>query len=148
MTNPPFYSTLSDATKPRKGDGRKRTPMTTFESIYPGQPIGGEVKFVLDMIHDSLAYQNDITWFTAMLGKKSSYIPLLKELGLLGLGLGSIRKTEFSQGQTIRWGIAWTYRMPSLTSHGMYHHHHFTILYDYSTICIRMWQQQINFVLF
>ena len=127
MTNPPFYSTIDDATKPRSGDGRNRTQMTIFESVYPGKPIGGEVKFVTDMIHDSFYYQNQITWFTAMLGKKSSLVLIQKELELLGLGVGSIRKTEFVQGKTIRWGIAWTFRLPSLRSNGMmcFHQFHF-----------------------
>ena len=119
MTNPPFYSQVDEATKPRIGDGRKRIDMTMFESVYPGQPIGGEVKFVLDMIHDSLKYRHDIIWFTAMLGKKSSYIPIEKELEKVGLGIGSIRKTEFVQGKTRRWGIGWTFLKPSLRSKGM-----------------------------
>ncbi len=118
MTNPPFYSTIDDATRPRVGDGRNRIEMTNFESVYPGQPIGGEVKFVLDMIHDSLKYKNKVSWFTSMLGKKSSYTPILNELETLGLGIGSIRKTEFEQGNTIRWGIAWTFQHPSLRSKG------------------------------
>lgn len=118
MTNPPFYSTIDDATKPRMGDGRNRIEMTNFESVYPGQPIGGEVKFVLDMIHDSLKYKNKVSWFTSMLGKKSSYIPIINELETLGLSIGSIRKTEFVQGNTIRWGIAWTFQYPSLRSKG------------------------------
>ena len=119
MTNPPFYSQVDEATKPRIGDGRKRIDMTMFESVYPGQPIGGEVKFVVDMIHDSLKYRHDIIWFTAMLGKKSSYIPIEKELEKAGLGIGSIRKTEFVQGKTRRWGIGWTFLKPSLRSKGM-----------------------------
>mmetsp|Transcript_15053 Transcript_15053/g.22755 ORF Transcript_15053/g.22755 Transcript_15053/m.22755 type:complete len:611 (+) Transcript_15053:14-1846(+) len=116
MTNPPFYATVEEATAPRAGDERNRTPMTTFESVYPGNPIGGEVKFVLDMIHGSLHHKNDITWFTAMLGKKSSLIPIEKELESLGLSRACIRKTEFVQGKHIRWGIAWTFRHPAIRS--------------------------------
>ncbi len=118
MTNPPFYATVDEATTPRAGDERDRTPMTTFESVYPGSPIGGEVKFVLDMIHGSLHHKDHITWFTAMLGKKSSLIPIEKKLESLGLSRGCIRKTEFLQGKMIRWGIAWTFRRPAVRSKG------------------------------
>ena len=127
MTNPPFYSTIKDATKPRAGDSRDRTSMTIFESVYPGLPIGGEVKFVMDMIHDSVLYQNDIVWFSAMVGKKSSLLPIEKKLYSIGLGIGSIRKTEFVQGKMIRWGIAWTFRQPSPLSKGRFIYNIFII---------------------
>jgi len=115
MTNPPFYPNVEEATIPRAGDERDRTDMTIFESVYPGQP-GGEVSFVLDMINDSLLYKHDITWFSAMIGRKGSLVPIEKVLKKLGFGVGSIRKTDFVQGKGLRWGIAWTFYPPSMRS--------------------------------
>ena len=88
--------------------------MTLGESVYPN----GEVGFVLDMIKDSVYFRNCCTWFTTLLGKKSSLLTLEKELMQRGFRLGSIRKTEFVQGKTTRWGLAWTFRKVSHTSPG------------------------------
>ena len=116
MTNPPFYETEEEATQPRMGDERARTSMTLSESVYPN---GGEVGFVLDMIEDSFQYRHDITWFSSMLGKKSSLVHIHNKLKAVGFDRGSIRSTEFVQGKSIRWGIAWTFRKVSIRSLGM-----------------------------
>ena len=115
MTNPPFYETEEEATLPRAGDLRERTDMTLQESVYPN---GGEVGFVLDMVRDSFYLRDCITWFSSMLGKKASMLEIEKELKSLGFDRGSLRTTEFVQGKTIRWGIAWTFRKVALRSLG------------------------------
>lgn len=115
MTNPPFYSSVEDATLPRQGDLRKRTDMTLEEGFYPN---GGEEGFVLDMIQDSLQFQNHFTWYTSMLGKKSSLVSLEKKLKDMGFGSGQIRTTSFVQGNNTRWGIAWTFHRASWRSPG------------------------------
>jgi 23S rRNA A1618 N6-methylase RlmF len=133
MTNPPFYSSEEDARSARSGDGRERADMTLNEGVYEG----GEVAFVSDIIQDSLQlqlllHQHDntmtstsststgtCTWYTSMVGHKSSLAILKKQLLYEhGLGLfasrGNVRTTEFVQGQTSRWGIAWSFcPMPS-----------------------------------
>jgi len=113
MTNPPFYSTIEQATTPRYGDARSRTDMTSQEGVYPN---GGEIGFVKDMIHDSFFFQDCITWFTSMVGRKSSLLAINAELKNLGFGRGSIRTTEFVQGKITRWGIAWTFQKVSIRS--------------------------------
>jgi len=105
MTNPPFYGTLEEASDIRKGDGRERTDMITSEGVYPG----GEVGFVIHMIEDSLYLRQRISWYTSMVGKKSSLNSLVKKLRDLGFGRGNIRTTEFVQGKMNRWGLAWTF---------------------------------------
>ena len=105
MTNPPFYGTDKEATADRKGDGRSRTDMSTSEGVYPG----GEVGFVRDMIADSVHLSGSITWFSAMLARKTSLVQLEKDL-LGTLGRGAVRTATFLQGKTTRWGIAWTHR--------------------------------------
>jgi len=115
MTNPPFYSSNSEATLARDGDNRERTDMTTNESVYPG----GEMGFALDIVYDSFRYRDRITWYTLMLSKKSSLVSLEKELVKLGFRKGSIRKAEFVQGKMVRWGVAWTFRLPCLRSHAL-----------------------------
>ena len=119
MTNPPFYSTVEEATLPRKGDSRRRTDMTLEEGFYPA---GGEEAFVMDMIQDSLYFRNDFTWYTSMLGKKSSLMTIEKKLKDMGFGRGQLRTTSFIQGNSTRWGVAWTFRQASKRSPGMFRH--------------------------
>ena len=107
MTNPPFF----DTTPCPRADGRDRSPMTDSEGMYPG----GEVGFVLDMIQDSLRFQQQIGWYSTMLGKKCSLTYLKKVLGEL-LGIGRVQTTEFKAGTMTRWFLAWTYHTPALTS--------------------------------
>ncbi|XP_050522910.1 U6 small nuclear RNA (adenine-(43)-N(6))-methyltransferase isoform X2 [Daktulosphaira vitifoliae] len=45
--------------------------------------------------------------YTTMVGYKSSLSPLKKEL--VNIGANSIAKATFFQGQTARWGLAWTF---------------------------------------
>jgi hypothetical protein len=87
------------------------------EGVYPA---GGEEAFVLDMIHDSLYFRNSFSWYTAMLGKKSSFIAIERKLKEMGFGRGSLRTTLFVQGNSTRWGIAWTFQPVSKRSPGKY----------------------------
>jgi len=107
MTNPPFF----DSTPAPRADGRDRTPMTDSEGIYPG----GEVGFVLDMIRDSIRFQQRICWYSAMLGKKASFSYLQKVLSEL-LGIGRVQSRECQVGTMTRWFLAWTYHTPVTTS--------------------------------
>jgi 23S rRNA (adenine1618-N6)-methyltransferase len=106
MTNPPFYSTYHEADGCRIGDGRERTEMTKLEAVYDG----GEYAFISDMIHDSMLLRSRITWYTSMMGKKTTLRQVEKKLRSIGLGRANIRTTEFIQGKTRRWGIAWTFQ--------------------------------------
>ena len=45
--------------------------------------------------------------FTTMVGHKSSIAPILKMIEEAGASTWT--RTEFCQGRTMRWGIAWTY---------------------------------------
>jgi 23S rRNA A1618 N6-methylase RlmF len=114
MTNPPFYSSTSEATQARNGDNRERTDMTNNESVYPE----GEMGFALDMIYDSFFYKDRITWYSLMLSKKTSLVAVEKELEGAGFRKGSVRKAEFIQGKMVRWGIAWTFLQPYKRSAG------------------------------
>ena len=45
--------------------------------------------------------------FTTMMGHKSSLDPVKKMIQ--EAGAASVTHTEFSQGRTMRWGLAWTF---------------------------------------
>lgn len=129
MTNPPFYDPSSDEhIVARAGDGRARTNMTVSEGTYPG----GEVGFVVDLLEDSLrltttaATERDdnssnnpflsaTTWYSSMLGKKTSLLKLHKILVHL-LGPGHVRTVEYGPGHYTRWFLAWTLQQPNAKS--------------------------------
>uniref|UniRef100_A0A7S4J603 Uncharacterized protein n=2 Tax=Odontella aurita TaxID=265563 RepID=A0A7S4J603_9STRA len=70
------------------------------------------------MIQDSAKFKHSVTWFSSMLGKKSSLDQLEKQLRAT-LGKGNIRVTEFVQGKMRRWGLAWTFRSVPPRSQGL-----------------------------
>ncbi len=51
-----------------------------------------------------------MAWFTTMVGKKET----LKRVRAMlhALGVPSVRSTQFTQGRTQRWGLAWSFRAP------------------------------------
>lgn len=51
--------------------------------------------------------QDKIYWYTSMLGKKSTLKAVRQQLQ--GLNVTALRVTEFAQGKTSRWGIAWSF---------------------------------------
>ncbi|XP_054155453.1 uncharacterized protein LOC128953934 [Oppia nitens] len=78
----------------------------TIESVVDG----GEVEFVLKIIERSLRLRDKVMIYTTMLGKKSSQ-KQLKYIINKHIQNGDIQSavyTEFCQGVTKRWGIAWT----------------------------------------
>ncbi|KAK1934979.1 U6 small nuclear RNA (adenine-(43)-N(6))-methyltransferase [Phytophthora citrophthora] len=99
MCNPPFFDNMSEAdTNPDSS-----CMGSVNEMVYPG----GEVTFIGNMIRESEQLQDRVLWFTSMVGKKSSVRKLLALLR--GTMVHSTRTTEFFQGRTKRWGIAWTF---------------------------------------
>jgi 23S rRNA (adenine1618-N6)-methyltransferase len=70
---------------------------------YPG----GEEAFVAKMIEDSVeVVKHKVHWYTTMVGKKST-MKSMRAL-LYKKGVKVVRTTEFSQGKTLRWGLAWS----------------------------------------
>ena len=72
---------------------------------------GGELQFVKKIIEESLQLRNRVTWFTSMVGKKCHVNILLRVLQTERVP--KIAQTEFVQGKTRRWGIAWSFDLHS-----------------------------------
>ncbi|XP_073902708.1 RNA N(6)-adenosine-methyltransferase METTL16 isoform X3 [Castor canadensis] len=68
---------------------------------------GGELEFVKRIIHDSLQLKKRLRWYSCMLGKKCSLAPLKEELRIQGVP--KVTFTEFCQGRTMRWALAWSF---------------------------------------
>jgi 23S rRNA A1618 N6-methylase RlmF len=105
MCNPPFFGDISEAdTNPESSCMGSQNEMVCD---------GGEVAFVSQIIKDSALLQDRFHWFTSLVGKKQS---LRKILSILReKKVKNICTTEFLQGRTKRWGIAWSYH-PNKTS--------------------------------
>lgn len=68
---------------------------------------GGEVGFVQRIVRDSLRLRDAVTWYSSLLGRKTSLAPLLRELHMHSVP--QIKTCELAQGQTSRWVLAWSF---------------------------------------
>ncbi|MEW5302420.1 MAG: hypothetical protein WDW36_005209 [Sanguina aurantia] len=106
MCNPPFFESMREANaNPHTACGG-----TLAEMVCEG----GEVAFVMQMVEDSEELQGRIHWFTTMVGKKSTLKALRKELH--DRRVTALRTTEFAQGKTSRWAVAWSFTVDRSTN--------------------------------
>ncbi|KAL1512651.1 hypothetical protein ABEB36_002210 [Hypothenemus hampei] len=109
MCNPPFFAStqeLHPSFKSRKLD-RPRPKNAFVATVTEVVAKGGEVEFIEKLIEESLVLKTKIKLYTTMVGQKSD-LPALKKK-LREAKVFSFKETEFCQGNTTRWGLAWTY---------------------------------------
>ncbi|XP_015908654.1 RNA N(6)-adenosine-methyltransferase mettl16 isoform X1 [Parasteatoda tepidariorum] len=104
LCNPPFFENMEDI---RKKPPRVKESITTIVKKEEIFAEGGEVAFVKRIIEESLIFKNRIKLYTSMFGKKKSFVEIFKVLQ--GIKDIAVTKSQFCQGNTIRWGIAWTF---------------------------------------
>lgn len=106
MCNPPFYGSreevLNSAEAKELGPSGACTGAET-EMIT----TGGEVAFVKRMLEESLQLRDHCQWYTSMLGKMSSLTYIVQHLKFAKIENYAV--TEFIQGKTRRWAVAWSY---------------------------------------
>lgn len=103
MCNPPFFETMEEAgLNPKTACGG-----TSKEMVCPG----GEQAFITRIIEDSVKLKQSFRWYTSMVGRKSNLKILISKLRAVGVTI--VKTTEFVQGQTCRWGLAWSFVPPS-----------------------------------
>ncbi|XP_026853562.2 RNA N6-adenosine-methyltransferase mettl16 isoform X1 [Electrophorus electricus] len=108
MCNPPFFANQLEAKGVNSRNSRRPPP----SSVNTGGATeimaeGGELEFVKRIIHDSLQLKRRLRWYSCMLGKKCSLAPLKEELRKQGVP--KVTHTEFCQGRTMRWALAWSF---------------------------------------
>eukprot|EP00938_MAST-03A_sp_MAST-3A-sp1_P006758 g6758.t1 len=100
MCNPPFFEDKDEVSPhPSRACSGSSNEMITK---------GGEVKFVIRIIENSLKLGTKLRWYTSMLGRKSSIVTLVRHLRSTNR-VKEIVSSEFLQGQTRRWGLAWSF---------------------------------------
>ncbi|KAJ4970744.1 hypothetical protein NE237_003843 [Protea cynaroides] len=103
MCNPPFFESMDEAgLNPKTSCGG-----THEEMVCPG----GEKAFITRMIEDSVVLKQSFRWYSSLIGRKSNLTALMSKLWEVGVTI--VKTTEFVQGQTSRWGIAWSFVPPS-----------------------------------
>ncbi|KAL1807422.1 hypothetical protein ACET3Z_024412 [Daucus carota] len=103
MCNPPFFETIEEAgLNPKTSCGG-----TPAEMVCPG----GEQAFITRIIMDSVQLKQSFRWYTTMVGRKANLKTLTSKLREVGVTI--VKTTEFVQGQTCRWGLAWSFVPPS-----------------------------------
>ncbi|XP_076335087.1 RNA N(6)-adenosine-methyltransferase mettl16 isoform X2 [Tachypleus tridentatus] len=107
--NPPFFRDQWEANPEGKSRTPNRPPPISANSASDVEKVteGGEVEFVRKMIQDSLVLGTQVRVYTTMLGKKKSLKIVKNELRKQKVE--QFITTEFCQGKTMRWGVAWTF---------------------------------------
>ncbi|XP_049831585.1 RNA N6-adenosine-methyltransferase METTL16-like isoform X1 [Schistocerca gregaria] len=109
MCNPPFFKNEEQLDQKKKSRTAERPPPRNAwtGSIDEVVTPGGEIGLISKIVEESLQLRNSIRIYTTMVGVKSDLQPLKEEL--LRHGITNAATTEFCQGRTTRWGLAWSF---------------------------------------
>lgn len=110
MCNPPFFSSTNelDPRNQSRSENRRLPRNALTGKANEVVALGGEVEFISKLIKESVDLKLQVKIFTTMVGKKSSTIPL--KFLLRTVEVVSFKQTEFHQGHTTRWALAWTFQ--------------------------------------
>lgn len=112
MCNPPFHSSIEQANRSNQRKWRNLGKDPSKKLNFGGQKAelwcpGGEIKFIANMIEQSVEYADQCLWFSSLVSKKDNLQPLFKILGQANVT--DFKIVEMAQGQKISRFIAWTY---------------------------------------
>lgn len=116
MCNPPFHASMEEAqaSNRRKRDnlarGRRGKEAGRFN--FGGQQTelwcpGGELRFVSQMIRESVGFGSQVGWFSSLISK-SEHLPALKE-ELADCNASKVEVIAMSQGQKVSRLLAWQF---------------------------------------
>ncbi len=117
LCNPPFHASLEEATRGSqrkwralgKADPKRKLPVLNFG----GQNNelwceGGEIRFVTQLINESVAAGQQVLWFSTLVSKASNLPPI--QVALKKAGAVQVRVVEMGQGQKQSRFVAWTFQ--------------------------------------
>lgn len=114
ICNPPFHASAEEAAaaSQRKHNNLKKTKVENPVRNFGGVNnelwcIGGEFKFVKNMIHESFWFGSQCMWFTSLISKEENLIGLKEEL--VRVNAKDVRVIDMGQGNKISRILAWTF---------------------------------------
>ncbi|MCP9756576.1 23S rRNA (adenine(1618)-N(6))-methyltransferase RlmF [Lacihabitans sp. CCS-44] len=114
MCNPPFYSSEADAAaqnlrKTNNLSGKKQDiPKLNFGGNSNELWCeGGELKFIISMIRESVIFSDSCRWFTSLVSKKEHLDRIYKELEKVKVS--QFKTVEMAQGQKVSRLVAWSF---------------------------------------
>ena len=114
ICNPPFHASAEEAQAGtiRKLSSLKKQRVTKVEQNFGGQNnelwcVGGERRFVTNMIRESRQFGSHVLWFSAIISK-SAHLPEIYECLKLA-EVAEHRTIEMGQGQKVSRIVAWTF---------------------------------------
>lgn len=123
LCNPPFHASAEEAAagslrKVRNLNGQKarneqRANLDQATLNFGGRKNelwceGGELKFILRMIHDSQRFGGQVFWFSTLVSKVENVAPIRK--ALVAAKAVEVRVIDMSQGQKTSRLVAWTFQ--------------------------------------
>ncbi|XP_067213904.1 uncharacterized protein [Linepithema humile] len=109
MCNPPFFENKDDGEKTAKALPPRNAPTGNDSEL---KTEGGEVAFVTKMIDESIELGDQIKIYSTMIGKKADLFHIKKLIK--SRNIENVTWTEFCQGYTTRWGLAWSFLPKSI----------------------------------
>jgi 23S rRNA (adenine1618-N6)-methyltransferase len=114
ICNPPFYTSEADATaqnlrKTNNLSGKKQDiPKLNFGGNSNELWCeGGELKFIISMIRESVEFSDSCRWFTSLVSKKEHLDRIYKELEKVKVS--QFKTVEMAQGQKVSRLVAWRF---------------------------------------
>lgn len=109
ICNPPFFKSHEEFVGENRSGKRKASKSA---GSHCGSPIelitdGGELGFVTKILCESLELKEKVKIYSTMIGCKKNLIKFMHELRTRKVD--NFVTTEFVQGKTMRWGIAWSF---------------------------------------
>lgn len=114
ICNPPFHSSLAEAQAGsiRKLSNLKKKKIKKADLNFGGQSnelwtLGGERRFILDMIKESAMHAKSVCWFSSLVSKEENLQSIFEELEIAGAtAYETIRMQQGNKSSRI---VAWTF---------------------------------------
>ena len=114
ICNPPFHSSMKEAAEgtARKWKNLGKDKQAGIDLNFGGKNAelwceGGEERFVLRMIEESVRFAQSVQWFTSLVSKKETLAACYRALERLGVK--EVRTIEMKQGQKASRMLGWSF---------------------------------------
>lgn len=114
LCNPPFHSSLKEAQDSalKKVQGLKKKNVSHVKPNFSGKNhelwcVGGEAKFVSDLISESKDFANSCFWFSSLVSRHENLTPIFK--ALQKANVAEVKTIKMGQGTKISRFVAWTF---------------------------------------